>query len=188
MKYSYWMRYAFGSLILLILSVAGCREERNTGEMLPSNTRIQPEPPTSETRGTTPNTTTSSSTTGVMTGTPGNASNKGIGPVKTVNLGPIDPQSAAKGQALFQTTCIACHRIDAQFIGPAMQGVTQRRTPEWIMNMILNPQEMLEKDPIAKELLAIYKVPMTPAQLSEGDARDILEYLRQIDQRSETRQ
>ena len=27
------------------------------------------------------------------------------------------------------------------------------RTPEWIMNMILNPTEMVEKDPLAKELL-----------------------------------
>lgn len=44
--------------------------------------------------------------------------------------------------------------------------------------MILNPSEMIQKDPIAKELLAKYPTPMPFQNVSEEDARAILEYLK----------
>jgi mono/diheme cytochrome c family protein len=108
--------------------------------------------------------------------------NKGIGPIKEVKLGPLDQALAEKGQGIFEEKCSACHKIEERYVGPALKGVTQRRTPEWIMNMALNPQEMIMEDPIAQELLAEYFTPMAFQNVTEDDVRAILEYFRSVDQ------
>lgn len=110
-------------------------------------------------------------------------SNKGIGPIKSVNLdAEIDKALAVKGETVFKNMCTACHKIDKKFIGPAIVGITERRSPEWIMNMILNPQEMIAKDPIAKQLLIEANMAiMADQNLTEEEARSILEYFRSLD-------
>ena len=105
--------------------------------------------------------------------------NKGIGPVKSITLGDIDQALADKGKQGFKDHgCKACHKIKKRYIGPALKGVTERRSPEWIMNMMLNPEEMVANDPIAKQLLAEYSAPMANQHLTEDQAREILEYFR----------
>ena len=104
---------------------------------------------------------------------------KGIGPVTSVQIGAMDNALADKGQELFKKKCSACHKLDVKYVGPALKGVTKRRTPEWIMNQILNPKEMTEKDPIAKDLLATFMTQMTFQDVTQDDARAILEYFRQ---------
>ena len=105
--------------------------------------------------------------------------NKGIGPISSVTLADIDTDLAATGEAEFKVKCTACHKISKRHIGPALKGVTERRSPEWIMNMILNPEEMVQKDPIAKQLLIDYNgAPMANQNLTEDEARAILEYFR----------
>lgn len=110
-------------------------------------------------------------------------SNKGIGPIKSVSLdAEIDKALAVKGETVFKNMCTACHKTDKKFIGPAMVGITERRSPEWIMNMILNPQEMIAKDPIAKQLLLESNMAIMANQnLTEEEARSILEYFRTLD-------
>lgn len=108
-------------------------------------------------------------------------SDKGVGPITHVELGPVDENLAQKGKLVFEQKCIACHKFDERYVGPPLKGVTQRRKPEWIMNIILNPSEMLDKDPTAKELLATYLTPMTFQDVSHQQARAILEYFRQVD-------
>lgn len=107
---------------------------------------------------------------------------KGVGPIKSVTLdAEIDMALAAKGEEIFKAKCTACHRIDKKFIGPSPQGVLDRRTPEWIMNMILNPEGMVSEDPLAKELLMEFNgAPMANQNLTEDDARAVLEYFRTI--------
>lgn len=103
----------------------------------------------------------------------------GVGPVESVSLTEdIDAELAATGETIFQSKCVACHSFDQKLIGPAMAGVTERRNPAWIMNMILNPMEMTQKDPIAKALLEEYSSQMVNMNVTEEDARAILEYLR----------
>ena len=103
---------------------------------------------------------------------------KGIGPVKSLTLGDIDPELAAKGKENYKLSCTACHKFKKKYIGPGLKYVTERRSPEWIMNMMLNPEEMLKKNKIAKALIAEYAAPMANQQLKEEDARAILEYFR----------
>ncbi len=106
---------------------------------------------------------------------------KGIGPVSKVELGALDNGKATKGKTAFDAKCSACHKIDEKVVGPALKGITTRRSPEWIMNMILNPVEMTQKDPIAKELLEEHLTQMTFQNVSQEESRDMLEYFRQID-------
>lgn len=104
--------------------------------------------------------------------------NKGIGPIKSIKLEAIDEKMVAKGKDLYKKNCTACHKFKKRYIGPALKGMTKIRSPEWIMNMMLNTTEMLEKDPVAKALMAEYSAPMAQQNLSEEEARAILEYLR----------
>lgn len=105
----------------------------------------------------------------------------GIGPVKEVTLGPIDKNLVEKGKTIFDTKCASCHKFDTRLVGPPLQGVTKLRKPEWIMNMILNPQQMTQENPAAKELFATYLVQMTYQDVSHDDARALLEYFRHVD-------
>jgi mono/diheme cytochrome c family protein len=109
------------------------------------------------------------------------ALSKGIGPINEVKLGALDAALADRGKATFEEKCSACHKFDERYVGPALGGVTRRRAPEWIMNMILNPQEMIMEDPIAQELLAEYFVPMTFQNVTAEEARAILEFFRRVD-------
>lgn len=109
-------------------------------------------------------------------------STKGVGPVKSVTIGEtIDQDMATKGEALYNTNCLACHKTDKKFIGPAPKGILERRTPEWIMNMILDPEGMVKNDALAKELLIEFNgSPMANQGLTEEEARQILEYFRTL--------
>lgn len=105
----------------------------------------------------------------------------GVGPITEVKLGDFDPQMAAAGKTIFETKCTACHKIDTKYIGPALKGVINRRNPVWIMNMIIAPDKMIVSDPIAKQLLGEANgAPMANQNLSEKEAREILEYFREI--------
>jgi len=105
----------------------------------------------------------------------------GVGPIKSVTIGALDAAMAKEGEDIFAKNCTACHKIDAKFVGPALAGVTERRKPEWIMNMIMNPEQMVKEDPVAKELLAEFLAPMANQNITEDQARKIVEYFRQVD-------
>ena len=109
--------------------------------------------------------------------------NKGIGPIKSIELEPeIDHARVTHGAELYKAKCTSCHRTDKKFIGPASAGVLERRTPEWIMNLMLNPQEMEKKDHLTKELSKEFNNAIMPNQfLNEYEARSVLEYFRTLD-------
>ena len=108
--------------------------------------------------------------------------NKGVGPITSLELGPLDAAMAEEGKALYEQLCMACHKVEEKFIGPAPAGILSRRSPEWIMNMILNPEGMVREDPIAKQLLIEYNMaPMANQGLTEDQARKILEYFRTLE-------
>ena len=104
--------------------------------------------------------------------------NNGIGPIKSVKLGPIDPKLANAGKNIFNTKCIACHDLDQKKIGPPLRNITKKNTPEYIMNYLLNTTEMQKKDPLLEKLVDEYKILMPDQQLTQNDARAMLEYFR----------
>ncbi len=108
--------------------------------------------------------------------------NNGIGPIKSLELpSEIDEELALKGQEIYEGKCTACHKAEKRFIGPSPKDILERRTAAWVMNMILNPDEMVQKDPMAKKLLMEYNgSPMANQNLTEDDARAVLEYFRTL--------
>lgn len=107
---------------------------------------------------------------------------KGIGPIKSLTLGPIDEAMVAEGKKVYDAMCTACHKVEKRFIGPSPVGILDRRTPEWIMNMILNPDVMVKENAQARQLLAEYMAPMANQNLTEEQARAVLEYFRTLDE------
>lgn len=101
-----------------------------------------------------------------------------IGPITALELGAYDAALAATGEAAFKAKCTACHAVDTKVIGPALAGILDRRSPVYVINMILNPTGMLESHPDAQALLAEYAVPMVPLGIEEAEARAIVEFLR----------
>ena len=109
-------------------------------------------------------------------------SNHGIGPIKAFEFSAdIDQEMATEGMAVYEAKCTACHKPEKKFIGPEPKGIFEKRTPAWVMNMILNPEEMVQKDPIAKKLLMEFNgSPMANQNLTEDEARAVLEYFRTL--------
>ncbi|HLT49660.1 MAG TPA: cytochrome c [Aequorivita sp.] len=155
--------------ILTLISCGGKEEKKNDG------IQIGQKPAATETPKEEPASTVKPSETIDLT-------NKGVGPIKNLELpAEIDQAMAAKGMEVYKTKCMACHKPDKKFIGPAPTGIFKRRTPEWIMNMILNPEEMTQKDPLAKALLVEFNgSPMANQNLTEEEARQVLEYFRTL--------
>ncbi|MDP2385745.1 MAG: c-type cytochrome [Bacteroidota bacterium] len=94
----------------------------------------------------------------------------------------LDEAQATTGENVSNVKCTSCHKMSAEkLVGPGWKGVTERRTGEWIMNFITNPDPMLDKDPEAQAMLEICLVRMPNQSLSDEDARAILEYMRKND-------
>ncbi len=108
---------------------------------------------------------------------------KGIGAVKTVTLKtPLEKERIPRGLAIYEMKCSACHKLTPdRVVGPGWKDVTKRRKPEWIMNMVTNTDVMLDKDPESQKLLELCLTRMPNQNVSIGDARDILEFMRQND-------
>ena len=108
---------------------------------------------------------------------------RGEGKYDTVELGAtLDQAMASKGEEVAGVKCTSCHKMtDEKLVGPGWKGVTERRTPQWIMNFITNPDPMIDKDPEVQAQLEICLVRMPNQGISDDEARGILEYMRKND-------
>ncbi|TAL69049.1 MAG: cytochrome c [Bacteroidetes bacterium] len=102
----------------------------------------------------------------------------GVGPIKSLKLGPINKGQVSMGQNIFNSKCFVCHTLDQKKVGPPLGKVAKEQAPEYIVNLLLNTVEMQQKDSRVKQLLYQYKVPMPDLKLSKNDALSVLEYLR----------
>jgi copper(I)-binding protein/cytochrome oxidase Cu insertion factor (SCO1/SenC/PrrC family) len=88
-----------------------------------------------------------------------------------------------RGEQLFRTRCAICHTMDGidpdNALGPDLIGVTDERDPEWLLNWLRAPDQMLaNNDPIATALLAKYNnLAMPNLRLNQQEATDLLEYI-----------
>ncbi|MBT8303079.1 MAG: cytochrome c [Bacteroidia bacterium] len=107
---------------------------------------------------------------------------KGVGPIKTLTLDEsINQDMVTHGADVFKKMCTACHKVGKKFIGPAPNNILERRSPEWVMNMILDPEKMVKEDKLARDLLIEFNgSPMANQNLSEEDARAVLEFFRTL--------
>lgn len=94
-----------------------------------------------------------------------------------------DKASAAKGKEVyFSKGCNACHTIGkGKLVGPDLLGVTKIREEDWLFRWLKDPDGMLKTDPIAKEMLKEFFVPMPNQGLNDGEINAIISYLKQED-------
>jgi len=106
---------------------------------------------------------------------------KGIGPFKNVTLAPIDKEKVKTGMSIYNNKCALCHELDINKIGPPLRNAVKTYSPEFILNMIVNPLEMQKSNESVKALLKKYNnVPMVDQKITQQDALNILEYLRSV--------
>jgi len=86
----------------------------------------------------------------------------------------------ANGKSLFNSLCAACHKPYSKSIGPALNGLSERRSVEWIKSWIQNSSALIASGDA--EAVSIFeefnKMPM-PAfpQLTDAEIGDILAYV-----------
>jgi len=83
------------------------------------------------------------------------------------------------GKKLFNTHCAACHKLDKKLIGPALEGVSERHSREWLQSWIKDSQALIKSGD--EDAIAIFeeynKVPMMSFPfLSDQDVDDIVAY------------
>lgn len=110
----------------------------------------------------------------------------GYGPVnEPVDIGELNAELASEGRTIFNTYCTACHAMDSSISGPALRPVAGSRTPEFIMNYILNPTENRENHPVGQQLGEQYTMRMVNMGLDTDQARAIYEYMRYYNEHRE---
>ena len=106
--------------------------------------------------------------------------------ITALYLGVFNPQgliaqdSVKLGEETFKSKgCGACHTIGkGKISGPDLLGVTERRDEEWLKKWLKNPDTMVFTDPIAKEMLQEYMVPMPNVGLTDDQVSYLIEYLK----------
>lgn len=161
MKIKRWLYAALG---LVVLSFTQCKEKEKKEKFTYERTKTEVKKEA------------------VQIKVPIDLDNKGIGPVKEISFDEtINKDLAAQGEVLYMERCTACHLRDKRMVGPALKGVYEIRSPEWVMNMIMNPIEMVKYDTIAKALREDYNgAIMTDLKLTKEETRAIAEYLRTL--------
>lgn len=116
-------------------------------------------------------------------GNPSYDPNRGEGKFTTVEVGAtLDAAMAQNGENITNVKCASCHKMtEERLVGPGWKGVTQRHQLPWLMNFITNPEPMINKDPKLQAQLEICLVRMPNQNLTDQEARDIVEFMRKND-------
>ena len=86
---------------------------------------------------------------------------------------------ASNGKKLFKSNCASCHKLDKKLIGPALTGVTDKYSEEWLLAWIRNNAELRASgDADAIAIFEEYNGSVMSAfpSLSDQDIFDILQY------------
>ncbi|SNS78967.1 quinol:cytochrome c oxidoreductase pentaheme cytochrome subunit [Ekhidna lutea] len=93
---------------------------------------------------------------------------------------PTDESVVAAGEATFNANCTQCHRIWEVRIGPALNGVSERRSVEWLNSWIKNSQALIASGD--EEAVALYeeydKTLMQAFPFSDDQVMEILAYIK----------
>ncbi|RYY99706.1 MAG: cytochrome c [Chitinophagaceae bacterium] len=88
---------------------------------------------------------------------------------------------AEEGKAIFSSRCAACHNINKALTGPALAGVEQRRSIDWIVKFVQSSQTLVKGgDKTAQELFEKHNKIVMPdhPDLSADNIKNIVEYIK----------
>ena len=86
-----------------------------------------------------------------------------------------------EGKAIFASRCAACHNVNKTLTGPALAGVDQRRSIDWIINFVHSSQKMVKSGD--KDAVALFtkfnNIPMPDhSDLSAAQIKNVVEYIK----------
>ena len=85
------------------------------------------------------------------------------------------------GKAIFTTRCAGCHNVNKTLTGPALAGVDQRRSIDWIVNFVQSSQTVIKNGD--KDAVALFekfnKIPMPDHKdLTADKIRSVVDYIK----------
>lgn len=85
-----------------------------------------------------------------------------------------------EGKTIFAARCAACHNVNKVLVGPALAGVDQRRSIDWIVQFVHSPQKVIKSgDQYAVDLFNKFKVQMPDhADLTADNIKSVVEYIK----------
>jgi mono/diheme cytochrome c family protein len=86
-----------------------------------------------------------------------------------------------EGKTIFTARCAGCHNVNKTLTGPALAGIDQRRSMEWIVDFVHSSQAVIQKGD--KDAIALFekfnKIPMPDHKdLSPDHIKSIVEYIK----------
>ncbi len=86
-----------------------------------------------------------------------------------------------EGKSLFLTRCAACHNINKTMTGPALSGIHEKRSIDWIIKFVHSSQTLIKSGDA--DAINVYekfnKVPMPDhPDLTEENIKNIVEYIK----------
>lgn len=89
-------------------------------------------------------------------------------------------EAISAGKSVFSANCKSCHKLDQKYTGPALRGVTDRRSIDWAKSFIKNSQALIASgDAQANALYKEYNNLAMPAHefLSDVELDNLLSYI-----------
>ncbi len=86
-----------------------------------------------------------------------------------------------EGKAIFTTRCAGCHNVNKTLTGPALGGIQDRRSIDWIISFVQSSQGLVKSGD--KDALEVFnkfnKIPMPDhTDLSGDDIKNIVEFIK----------
>ena len=86
-----------------------------------------------------------------------------------------------EGKTIFAARCASCHNVNKVLTGPALAGVHERRSIDWIVSFVRSSQSMVKSGD--KEAVAVFekfnKIPMPDhADLTAENIKNVVEYIK----------
>ncbi|RYE90603.1 MAG: cytochrome c [Cytophagaceae bacterium] len=90
-----------------------------------------------------------------------------------------DAAAIAAGDALFKANCTQCHAVNEKVVGPALAGITKRRSSGWIVSWVQNSSKVVASgDEYAVKLFNDNgKQQMPSFALSKKEIEDIITWV-----------
>ena len=86
-----------------------------------------------------------------------------------------------EGKSIFLTRCASCHAINKVLTGPALSGIEQRHSIDWIINFVNSSQTMVKKgDAVAIALFEKFNKIIMPDHptLTKENIKNIVDYIK----------
>lgn len=101
-------------------------------------------------------------------------------PALLIALFSFNAAQAQDGEAIFKANCASCHAVKEKLIGPALKGVENRHSEEWLIKWTKNSQALIKSgDAAAVKLFNEYnKIVMPAFPLKDDEIKAIYAYVK----------